>query len=448
MQISITRDKYHGHAKSPWLVVLPARLSPTGRRQYRRFATRGAAAEFVAAVKQYVRQRGEHQLTLLPASLAADATAAAGLLAGMGLSLCDAVQRLLSLMRDSNMAFASLHHIGGNGGQACRTAAATSEPSLTLKTLLPQIEAAKTHQSMATTRTRRSMCHTLFSRNQDQDLENMPLCSITPAIIERALHTAWPNSPSTFNGARRYLHAMFAFAIKKRFVIMENPVSIIDQQHVTESEIHALTPDALRNLLASCRPPTSAELQLATHSTDKIETCARTADLSHLRAHVALCAFAGVRPTECTRLRWQDIDFEDGIISVRSKNSKTGGTRHIDLHPTLRAWLTACRPPDADPADFITPQASLTLHLSALRRRAGYNNTNPWQNDCLRHSYASYYLKAKIGSIGQLQLNMGHRSSQLIYTRYMNLAGVTRASAAAWWSITPGTITYPGDCPQ
>ncbi|MBR1997820.1 MAG: hypothetical protein IJ993_05350 [Akkermansia sp.] len=43
------------------------------------------------------------------------------------------------------------------------------------------------------------------------------------------------------------------------------------------------------------------------------------------------------------RLRWQDVDFEDSIISIRARNSKTGGARHIELHPTLAAWLHAYR---------------------------------------------------------------------------------------------------------
>ena len=89
-----------------------------------------------------------------------------------------------------------------------------------------------------------------------------------------------------------------------------------------------------------------------------------------------------MRPTECTRLRWQDIDFEGAIISVRAPNSKTGGQRHIEMH-------------------------------------------------------ATYYLKARHGEITRLQLNMGHRSAQLLYSRYVNMAGTTRDMAERWWQILP-----------
>ena len=143
-----------------------------------------------------------------------------------------------------------------------------------------------------------------------------------------------------------------------------------------------------------------------------------------------------MRPTECTRLRWQDIDFEDAIISVRAPNSKTGGQRHIEMHATLAAWLRACRPADAAPGDLVTPAKNLHANLGALRHRAGFGG-GTWQHDCLRHSYATYYLKARHGEITRLQLNMGHRSAQLLYSRYVNMAGTTRDMAEKWWQILP-----------
>lgn len=71
-----------------------------------------------------------------------------------------------------------------------------------------------------------------------------------------------------------------------------------------------------------------------------------------------------------------------------------------------------------------------------LRHRAGFGG-GTWQHDCLRHSYATYYLKARPGEITRLQLNMGHRSAQLLYSRYVNMAGTTRDMAEKWWQILP-----------
>lgn len=62
----------------------------------------------------------------------------------------------------------------------------------------------------------------------------------------------------------------------------------------------------------------------------------------------------------------------------------------------------------------------------------------------LRHSYATYYLKNG-GDLNRLQLNMGHRDTHLLYTRYTNMVGVTRAMAAEWWQVLPPWgATSPG----
>lgn len=198
MQLSITRDKYKGHAKSPWLVVLPARLSPTGKRQYRRFATRAAAASYAASIRVQVKQHGEKTVALLPARLAADAAAACKLLEGSGLSLCDAVRQLLTAVHAQGVACAPFLPSGGAGaetGPATPAAAA----SLTLPGILAKVEAAKSHQSIATRRARRGACHTLFSRNPG--LSEMPLEHFTPEMVQAALDTAWPTSAQSWNSA-------------------------------------------------------------------------------------------------------------------------------------------------------------------------------------------------------------------------------------------------------
>lgn len=40
------------------------------------------------------------------------------------------------------------------------------------------------------------------------------------------------------------------------------------------------------------------------------------------------------------RLTWEDVSFEDGVITVRAAASKTGGARHVTICEALRAWLS------------------------------------------------------------------------------------------------------------
>lgn len=431
MQLTVTRDKYAGHARSPWLVVLPCRLSSTGKRQYKRFATRAAAQAFCAAVRTKVRTDGEQPLAVVAARVAADATAALQLLEGTGVSLLEAVRQYLAAPSPTSVAFEP--HLQSGGAGEMERPDTTGAP-LTIKAALATMEAQKTHQSPTTVRHRKSMFSALFRVNPT--LADTALATCTTSFVRSVLDATWAHSPAVWNSGRRLLHALFANAIKYNDLPMQNPVTRIDFKRIQEKEITALHPDDLRALFNAARPATAADIAAAA-DLPRADQALATASMADLRPYLAICAFAGVRPTEASRILWQDLDLEDGILSVRARHAKTGGTRHIQLHPTLRQWLIACRPADATGSDPIAPQHRLARRLTLLRRRAGFSELNPWQKDVLRHSYATYYLKAQCGDLHQLQLNMGHRDAQLLYTRYTNMRGVNRAMADAWWQILP-----------
>lgn len=92
----------------------------------------------------------------------------------------------------------------------------------------------------------------------------------------------------------------------------------IDKLPVQEAEIVALTPDQLIALFQACTPP--QEIDKAAPVYQRRVAAQDTIDL---RLYVALGAFAGIRPWELTRLTWEDISLEDGVVSVRAKHSKT-----------------------------------------------------------------------------------------------------------------------------
>ena len=432
MKLTILRDSYKGHQRAPWLVVLPARLSPTGRRKYSRFPTRQAAAEYVNMVRQHVRRNGENPATLLPAELAADAAAAQQLLVGHGLTLCEAVRKLLAAAESAGVACAASLPTRGAGEKVHETSGRALRSAHTVNAAIAAMEAEKSHQRLATIRARRGVLSRI--RRWRPAILDTPMESLTHEHLRDLLDSIWPHSATTWNTARRHLHALFSFSISRRFICMENPLTCIKLKHVQETEIKALPADGLRRLFAACRPPLPED-----GAEDPALTTAqrrhRSADLTYLRPYIAICAFAGVRPTECASIRWHDIDFEDNIISVRVAHAKTGAARHIQLLPALAAWLKACRPADAAPEDLITPSKNLQPGIAEVRRRAGFADT--WQNDCLRHSFATYYLKSQLGDIHRLQVNMGHRDAQLLYTRYTNMAGVNRAASNAWWQVLP-----------
>ncbi len=440
MRLSVTKHVSPNHAAAPWLVVVPRRLSATGRRQFHYFRTKGLAEAFAASLRREVRQHGERP-AMLSADVSADARMASALLKSCGLTLVQAALLAVQLLRQAPPPEA--------GAAPARAEAEQEAPPLcrrprklpTLASVLKEMQAGKTHQSPHTQRSRMGRFSTFFRRNAG--LERVPLAQLSASAIQRALDKAWPTAPTSWNSMHTQLCALFNYAVRKGF-LSANPLVALDRKHVREKEILPLPPGTLRALLRSCRPPTAQE---ATRACNLPPAARREllADTSALAAYIAMAAFAGIRPTELTRLKWGDINLEDGCISVRRAASKTGGTRHVDIHPTLRAWLEPLEPGKHPPAELLfRPGAQLIRHLQLVRRRAGFHAGNPWREDVLRHSYASYYLKAG-GALDRLQLNMGHSSPALIYARYCNMCGLTRAMAAEWWGLTPQVVRLGED---
>ena len=130
-------------------------------------------------------------------------------------------------------------------------------------------------------------------------------------------------------------------------------------------------------------------------------------------AAVGLMLYAGLRPHEVTRLRWRDNNLRHGSISIQPQHSKTGGARRVTIHPPLARLLSGQQ---GEAEARICPPC-WAQHWSRLHRAAGFAH---WQPDVLRHTFASHHL-ARFRSYTALQLEMGHRSAQLLRTRYVSM---------------------------
>lgn len=219
-------------------------------------------------------------------------------------------------------------------------------------------------------------------------------------MLERAFDT-----PTQRRKARAILSGVFTIA-RRRGWCASNPVAMVERPQVREKEIAPLSLAESRRLMQeACRKP-------------------------HLpcAAAVGLMLFCGVRPQEVTRLHWQDIDFEEKEVIIAPRHSKTGGGRHIALSPSLHRLLRKLRPPNN--AGRICPP-NWRARWRELRHAARFPS---WTQDILRHTYASFHVKM-YHDLATLQIYMGHRSTALLHTRYVNLRGVLRRDAPAFWRI-------------
>ena len=195
---------------------------------------------------------------------------------------------------------------------------------------------------------------------------------------------------------------MFSSAIKHDWCD-SNPVARVEVPEVVEKLIEPLTIEEVERLEAAAQLPEHQEMQLSLH----------------------LMLYCGIRPTEVSRIDPErDIDWQNQRVVVRPTTSKTGGGRVVPLrcgnidaqrHDIPRRWVHRWR---------------------ALRKAAGWSkeSAHPWRQDVCRHTFATYHA-AHFRNFPALQLEMGHRDSSLLRTRYVYAGNSTEASAQSYFRV-------------
>ena len=224
--------------------------------------------------------------------------------------------------------------------------------------------------------------------------------SITPQECCFYLRKAY-ETPRQRNKARLAMSAVFT-AAQKREWCDANPISKVPQEKIHERKITILTREEI-------------DLLLATAESYEGGICL---------AAVGIMLYAGVRPNEVARLAWSQIHTESGVIHILPQHSKTGGARQVTIYPPLAALLAKVERLGIRKSHKVCPPA-WPKHWAEIHRLAGWTHGKRWVEDILRHTFASHHI-ATFRSYAELQLEMGHRSSELLRTRYVAMEGVRR----------------------
>lgn len=273
---------------------------------------------------------------------------------------------------------------------------------------------SKSHRRPRTLTDIRSIIHKLKKSNPE--LEHTSLRNLSVEECQNILMNTFTTSRQR-NKARLILSGIFSFSVKRGWCD-ENPILRVDTPFLQEQEIPALTLKEITQLLKAAMEEFDG-------------SCA---------AGAALMIFAGIRPQEVERLLWENIALRDGCIILNSKHTKTGGARHVTILPVLAKWLKFCRDrTKPGPGTPICPKG-WTIKWRKIRKKAGWGGRKKsWVPDCLRHTYASYHAK-HFKDYNLLQMEMGHRSSSLLRTRYLNMKGISPQTATRFWALTPAKV--------
>ena len=246
-----------------------------------------------------------------------------------------------------------------------------------------------------------------------RDFGAMRMGDITPVHIERwlddyASRSGAPLGPQTRNNYLAYLNAFFNFAVKKGHAVV-NPVSQIDRAKLDRREITILLPYQVRKLLN-----------------------AATKSAPDLVPYLAIALFAGVRPTELSRLRWEEINFDLKYIHITGEVAKVRNERYVDIEDVLMAWLNLYR---AESGPIVpVNQYNFNKLFNRVRKEAGLKDA--WSPDSMRHSYGSYHV-GKYESKSKTALMMGH-SVKMLDKHYRR--PLHRSDTTEFWNIIPDEV--------
>ena len=241
--------------------------------------------------------------------------------------------------------------------------------------------------------TRRDLRHFVRRILRVEGAADMPLRSMSTADCKRILAAAFGTSPSSYRKGRVILSSVFSYGIRQEWAD-SNPVTRIEVPSVQEKPIEPLTPEEVEKLQATASRP----------------------EFRDMRFSLSLMLYGGIRPTEVSRLQAGDINWEEGHVIIRPRASKTGGGRAVPLR-----GVRCIRKRDRHiPRNW-------KRKWQALRRAAGFRH---WVPDVCRHTFATYHA-AMFRNLPELQLEMGHRDTSLLRSRYMVPA--SRKDAELFW---------------
>jgi integrase len=268
-----------GPETSPWRINIPARISQSGKRERKFFATKRDADNYSKLHRIRVENYGTAATLLSPGQLE-EAAKAFRDLAPFNATLNEAVTEYVSRREQD--------------GQ-----------SVTFEKLFELFTEAKAKRSAA------YLVQLKYTLPRFPGLHDKLVSRISARAIDEETRGM---TPHVRNACLRVLRAVFNFGIKRDY-LPENPIVKLDFERVPNGEVQILSHQEVRRLLSAA------------------------AEARDLVPYHAIGLLAGVRPYELLRLDWSDIDLAEGHILIRAEVAKNRRRRIIDISPNLSAWL-------------------------------------------------------------------------------------------------------------
>jgi integrase len=388
------KDKNFNRASSPWWISIPPKLSETGRRQKRYFATKEAADGEALRIKIRKENHGTASKLLSPADEQQAASA-------------------FKLLRDFGSE-AQLTEIVGEYLDRLRQRNASKSLSDAWDTYMVRDDKnfSRVHlKNLKATKKRFESHHSKM------------VADLTAAQIEKCLEGA---SPTYRNSMLREIRSVLNWCMGgSRKWLSSNPADECEFSATAGiGEVAIYTPDQIKNLMKAA---------VKKHP--------------EIVPVLAFMTFAGIRPDqedgEIVKLDWSHVLYNDRHhkrIELPGSITKTGKLRSVKIRPALHSWIQwhIKRIEEASPrgtkkvplSGLVSPEKGTVLRtkIREVFVEAGVDRIQ----DGLRHTFASYL--APIDGLNIVETELGHQGGREILNRHYR-TDVRKPVANQFWAI-------------
>jgi integrase len=365
-----------------WMVSIPPKFTASGKRERMFFPLKKKAEAKADELRKRAATYGQQAAAIKP-GLAEDATKAAALLAGHNMTLHDVVRAWLDAK---------------DASEASPTMDEAWEAAL-------DIRVNHRPRTKSDYRAWRKDLPGWFLAMRTQD--------ITQDDIRRALSET-TTGPTRWKNGLRYISAVLGDLVKTRKLTDNIAKGIQTPRDASEEDdVVIYAPDEMKALFAACKKYTKGKDQ-------NCEPC---------KVPFAFMAFAGIRPDELTKLRWDNVSLELRNIRIGKSIAKRKRRRNIRISDTLAAWIETI--PEDERMGKIVP-SRWQYRAARVRREAGICGRE--KQDALRHSFGTYTLAVE-GDLAALKTDMGHAHMAVFFDHYHK--ATTKREALPYFQILP-----------
>lgn len=232
---------------------------------------------------------------------------------------------------------------------------------------------------------------------------NKTVGELTPQDIDKIRKTLEKKekSPQTIKHVLTLIKRILNFALRKGYI-----EALPRRLHITMPTVDNKVTENL----------TQAQIQ-------KLLQVLKAQEDQNLASLVRLALFTGMRRSALLHLKWSDLDFDRGFITLRGDTAKKGNTEIIPMNMQARSILENI---DCTTSPYIFPNFStgkprenITGFLKKIKQEANLpENFRPLHG--LRHAFASWLASSGEVSMYELQKLLTHSSPQMTQ-RYAHL---------------------------